>query len=386
MKRLEVVLVVPSLEAGGAERVTINLANGLARSGAVPRVVVTDRAGTLRSALDEHIDVEEFSRTRVRHAAARLIRRLRKLRPDVVFVTHTHVNLMMCALRPLLPRGARLVVREPLHAPIGLAGRSTERTRRAQSLLYRHADLVIASSDVIATDLTALTGARVVRLENAVDIAAIRATVEAPDRLRRIEHRGIRMFVSVGRLSPQKAMDDLIRAFASGAGPEDRLRILGEGPERGRLQALIDALGLADRVELCGVRTDHWAYVAAADALVLASGTEGMPNAVLEALALGTPVLATTDLEVLDALAEEVLDGALRLVPRAELAAAIAATPSRPVTDRLADPLLPERFDADAVSGTLLHMLQDLAAERDPRTRGARRQRAPRSNDSGPSA
>ena len=385
MNPLEVVFVVPSLEHGGAERVTVNLANGLARAGAAPRIVVTHRAGPLRSALDARVEVEELGELRVRRAAPALLGLLRRRRGDVVFATHTHVNLLMCALRPLLPR-MRLVLREPTHAPTELGGRSTARTRQAQRLLYRRADLVIASSDVIARDLLALTGSDVVRLDNAVDIGAIRAAgaEQRPPGSR--AHPGIRTFVSVGRLDVQKSMDDLIRAFGAGAGPEDRLRILGEGPERGRLQTLIDALGLARRVELCGVRTDHWAYVAAADALVLASRAEGMPNAVLEALALGTPVLATTDLEVLDALAEEVLDGALRLVPRAELAAAIAATPSRPVTDRLADPLLPERFDVDAVSGTLLRMLQDLAAERDPRTRGARRQRAPRSNDSGPSA
>jgi len=387
MRALAVVLVVPSLEHGGAERVTVNLANGLTRAGAVVTVVVTDRAGPLGAGLSADVRVHELGEERVRRAAPALLRLLRTLRPDVVLATHTHVNLLLCALRPLLPRAARLVIREPIHAPTELEGRSTARTRRAQRLLHRRADLVIASSDVIAADLALLTGANVVRLENPVDIRAIRTTVtgdvpSAPSP--GTQPRTHRTFVGVGRLSPQKCMDELIRAFAAGSGPDDRLEILGEGPERARLHDLIDELGLAHRVELCGVRSDHWAHVAAADALVLASQAEGMPNAVLESLALGTPVLATTDLEVLRDLAAELPDGALRLVPRTHLARAIAATPMRVATAAPAAVLLPDRFDVDTVSVRLLGLCHDVVADRD-RGRSGRR-KGSRPGASGPSA
>jgi glycosyltransferase involved in cell wall biosynthesis len=359
-RTLRVAFVVPSLEHGGAERVTVNLANGLLRAGATPTVIATDRAGALGTLLDARVVVQELGQARVRRAAPALLRLLRANRPDVVLSTHTHVNLLLCALRPLLPRGTCLVVREPLHAPIELAGRSTAPTRRAQRILYRRADLVVASSDVIADDLRALTGANVVRLENPVDIGAIRATGTDEDG-RRTSAAGRRTFVSVGRLSAQKCMDELIRAFAAGSLPDDRLEILGDGPDRARLQVLIGELGVEDRVELCGIRDDHWASVAAADMLVLASRAEGMPNAVLEALALGTPVLATTDLDVLDALAVELPPAALRLVPREELAAAIAATPARPAGAVLTASLLPDRFDVATVSDRLLGLLQDLS-------------------------
>jgi glycosyltransferase involved in cell wall biosynthesis len=376
VRPLDVLFVVPSLERGGAERVTVNLANGLARAGATPSLTATDHAGPLGEGLDERIAVRELGELRVRRAATALLRLLRASRPDVVVATHTHVNLLLCALRPFLPRTTSLVLREPTHAPTELGGRSTSRTRRAQRLLYRRADLVIASSDVIADDLRALTGANVVRLENPVDIRSIRATgASGSEGASGVEPsaRGHRRFVSVGRLSAQKSMDELIRAFAAGSGPEDRLEILGEGPDRERLQTLILELGLEDRVELCGIRSDHWAFVAAADVLVLASRAEGMPNAVLEALALGTPVLATTDLDVLEALAAELPPAALRLVPRAELAAAIAATPARaarPEGADLAAPLLPDRFDVDTVSERLFGLLRDLVSARHGRRTG----------------
>lgn len=386
---LEVTLIVPSLEHGGAERVTVNLANGLARAGAIPRIIVTDRAGPLRAQLDAHIVVHELGEARVRRAVPALLRLLRRTPPDVVLTTHTHVNLVFCALRPLLSNTTGLVIREPTHAPTELEGRSTAWTRRAQRLLHRRADLVIASSDVIAADLSALTGANVVRLDNPVDIRTIRTTgvaATAPVTTGAVgaSPHERRMFVSVGRLSPQKRMDVLIRAFAAGSAPEDRLQILGDGPERERLRALIGELGIDGRIALCGVQDDPWAHVAAADALVLASPAEGMPNAVLESLALGTPVLATTDLDVLSDLAGELPEGTLRLVPRADLAAAIASTPRRPTTGTLAAPLLPQRFDVDTVCARLLGLLREVRIRREGRR--SRRPKGPRPSDPSRSA
>jgi hypothetical protein len=97
---------------------------------------------------------------------------------------------------------------------------------------------------------------------------------------------------------------------------------------------------------------------AAADLLVQPSTMEGMPNAVLEALALGTPVLATTDLTVLTPLAEEVGPVALRLVPRNRLAAALGeiAPLASPPPRRS---LLPARFIITTVVAELLAALGD---------------------------
>jgi glycosyltransferase involved in cell wall biosynthesis len=223
-------------------------------------------------------------------------------------------------------------------------------------LLYRRADLLLASSDVMEDDLRSLTGANITRLDNPVDVAV----------LRRIDVFGGRRpgsgraLVFVGRLTPVKAIDELLRAFASAGGPDDRLEILGEGPERMRLDALIDELSLRSRVTLHGARTDHWAFVARADALVLASHHEGMPNAALEALALGTPVLATTDLAVLASLSKETEDGALRLVARKDLVRAIAEIERLPDTELPRRSLLPERFARAAVIDRLTTLMSDL--------------------------
>ena len=368
MTTLDVLFVLPSLAQGGAERVMINHAEGLHRAGDRVRIVLTDgRPGgkdgnpaSLRAALDPAIAVASLGRTRVRRAVPDLLRFVHSNPPDVVLSTHTHLNLALCAIRPLLPHRSRLALREPTHAPVELDGRATRARRLAQRLLYRRADLVIATSEVMRADMGRLTGARISLLPNPVRVDAIREAARSPSTPRPTEGR---RFVSVGRLDPQKSLPDLVAAFAVGSGPSDELLLIGEGPAR---QEVIDTAvehGVHDRVHLLGFLAQPWAEVAASDAFLLASRAEGMPNAVLEALAVGTPVIAVDDLEALVDIRDAAPAGAVRLVHRAELSAAIRDASPIPAsafgTPRSS--LLPTRFDAPSASEQLRKLLVKLA-------------------------
>jgi len=363
MSSLDILLILPSTDAGGAERVTLTLANGLRAAGMRPRLLLTHRSGALQQMLDTRVPVTESGRARLRAAVPGLIRAVRDDPPDVIFATHTHVNLALCGIRSWLPRSTRLVLREPIFAPVTLEGRSTRWTRRAQRAFYPRADLLLASSEVMANDLRALTRRTVEVLPNPVDQQALRAKAsvshgEAERSLEPDTPRDVgdgRLFVSIGRLARQKATDDLLRAFSTAAKSEDRLVIFGEGPDRARLEGLIVELRLTDRVELRGVRPDHLRTLAAADLLVLASHEEGMPNAVLEALAVGTPALATTDLVTLGDLSRSAPPGAVRLVERHRLAAELQGTPRLSLaTAALRTSLLPAEHDIAMVTQRFL--------------------------------
>ena len=103
------------------------------------------------------------------------------------------------------------------------------------------------------------------------------------------------MILAVGRLEPEKGFDSLIDAFSQIAArhPDWRLRILGEGQERQRLEQRISALGLVDRVEMPGRRHDVLNQLAEAGIFVLSSRFEGFPNALVEALACGRAGVST---------------------------------------------------------------------------------------------
>jgi glycosyltransferase involved in cell wall biosynthesis len=104
---------------------------------------------------------------------------------------------------------------------------------------------------------------------------------------------GAPLLVAVGELSRRKRMADVISAFALVHDPKARLVIAGEGSERPRLEALIAELGLTDRVTLAGKVADVRPLVASASGLILASDREGLPRAIMEALSLEVPVIAS---------------------------------------------------------------------------------------------
>jgi len=367
-RSLDVLFVLPSLEQGGAERVTINLANALLASGHRPRILLSDRPGSLAAQLDPAVPIDAIDRPRVRAALPQIVRRVRSAPPDVLLATHTHLSLALCAIQPLLPTAVRLVVREPTHAPHRIDGRTTRWRRLAQRVLYRRADLVLATSAPMQLDLRTLTRTRVELLPNPVDTATIHASLRTVQKRRdeRTEGEGRRL-VSVGRLSTQKSLPDLIRAFAAASDPADRLVLIGEGPLRSELLELGRSLGIADRLELLGFLAQPWPEIAAADALVLASREEGMPNVVLESLAVGTPVIATDDLDVLREVRDAAPADAVRLVPRGELADAIRAVTPRPTRspaggehrDVATENLLPSRYEVAESGQRLVALLDD---------------------------
>jgi glycosyltransferase involved in cell wall biosynthesis len=109
----------------------------------------------------------------------------------------------------------------------------------------------------------------------------------------------------VGRLSQAKGQDVLLKALALMPGPDATLLLVGRGEEAGRLKALAAALGLTDRVLLAGHRRDVPWLLAALDVYVQPSRFEGMPNALLEAMAAGCPIVASA----VDGIEELISDG-----------------------------------------------------------------------------
>jgi glycosyltransferase involved in cell wall biosynthesis len=355
--------VLPSLDTGGAERVTVNLSNGLADAGERPRILLTDSPGRLATSVSPRVPVVALGRPRVRQAIPALLRLIRADRPDVIIATHRHVSFMLCFLRPFLPRSVALIVREPSH-PAESSDRAELRQQRWQRLLYPRADLVIATSATMQTDLQSRSPANVRTLVNPVDVGGVRRVGATwSERTDAGRWDTGRTFVAVGRLAPEKAYPDLFRAFARGARSGDTLRVFGDGPERPSLERLLETLGLSDRVSLEGVDPSVWARIATSDALILASTYEGMPNAALEALALGIPVIATTDLTVLAELEAATAPGAITLVDRERLDEALGEAPRSAArgSGELRPSLLPPQYSSAAVVQALRELLDELS-------------------------
>ncbi len=352
-----VALVIANLGAGGAERVLVNLAAGLADRGVTVRLIALDAEGPLAAQVHPDVELVDLGGRRARTALPSLLRALRSDPPRAIIASQTHVNLLLALARPLLPRGARLIVREPQ-----LHGRDTDRStvqERVTDRILARADVVVASSEAMAERLASHFGrrGRPVVVPNPVDVDGLRAAAAsrpgpaAADRPLRL--------IAVGRLVEEKGHADLIAALADPSLAACTLTLVGDGPLRSSLTQQVAALGLAERVSLRGQvddRAELATLIARADLLVQPAHYEGMPNTVLEALALGTPVLGTTDLPMLEELARLVPDGAVRLVPRAALVAAIAE--ARPSPAPIPRPcLLPAHFRVAAVTDRFLDLI-----------------------------
>jgi glycosyltransferase involved in cell wall biosynthesis len=143
-----------------------------------------------------------------------------------------------------------------------------------------------------------------------------------------------RVLLSVGRLSKEKGHADLVRAFPQmreSAGPLPlRLVLVGEGPERSRIEELCARLGLTDSVTLVGQQDNPDPYYAIADVFVLPSHSEGSPNVLLEAMAAGVPVVATE----VGGVPELVCNGSDALLVEQGDIVGLASAASRLLTDR----------------------------------------------------
>ena len=164
----------------------------------------------------------------------------------------------------------------------------------ALSAVLRRVDLVHCVSDAMARTVGRY-GAdpqKVLVERPAVPVADL-----APLADQRAAHGGPLRVLSIGRLQWVKGFDDALRAIARlvAAGHPVEYRIVGEGPDREKLTFLIDELGLGDSVELLGVQTQAQVrdQLVWADAMLLSSLSEGISNAVLEAMAVGLPVVST---------------------------------------------------------------------------------------------
>jgi len=293
-ERLKVLLLIPHLGGGGAERVTALLSRGLSdRKYEIHLGLVTEKLA-LAGAVPSTVTVHALGASRVRGGGLRILALVRSLKPDVILSGMFHLNFVVLMLRPFYPAGTAVIVRQ--NATVSASLESDELpwyTGWLYRLLYRFADRIVCSSRAMAEDLKAELGIRAERLAvlpNPVDFEELGNPAGAGA----WPGLGPRM-LAVGRLSPEKGFDILLRAVALVRRDFKHacLVIAGKGAEEARLKALAVRLGIADVVWFAGYVERPWSHYGGADLFVLPSHHEGMPNALTEAVACGMPVAVT---------------------------------------------------------------------------------------------
>jgi glycosyltransferase involved in cell wall biosynthesis len=348
----KILFAIPSMVLGGSERVMLKLLHHLDRRRFEPHVAVLERGGVWLENAPPHVQVHELGVWRARRAVLPLARLCWKLRPQAVLSTSAHLNAALIAARPLLPMDTRLLAREgkDLTSPHAACG-------RFRLMVYKHvyqaADLVICQSDYMRETLICqfgLTPTKVVRIYNPVDIDSITALAESePNPL---PDAGPNL-VAVGRFSHEKGFDLLLRCtpLIRQALPTVLVTLVGDGPDLPVLKAAQRELHLESCVRFVGLQRNPYPFIKHADLLVLPSRSEALPNVVLEAIALGTSVVATNCTRALREISSctrqmRVASDTTPAALAAEIICALANTPTRPNPE----PQFEARFGVQAVT------------------------------------
>lgn len=299
MTEPDVALFLPTLAVGGAERAMIDLARGLAETGLAVDLVCARGEGAYRERVPPSVRLVDLERRRIATAVPRLVHYLRRRRPEVLLTAMIHANIAGIVARALAGVSTRVVVSErvafaPFDARAPLKSRLVARLRR---WFYPLAHRIVAVSEGVADELTDLCGIEETAIEvisNPVVVPELESRASEP-----LDHPWFRsgsppVILGVGRLNIQKDFAGLIQAFSEvRASRNCRLVVLGEGPERTHLETLRDRLGLTDEIDLPGFVANPYSYMKRASLFVLSSRWEGLPGALIEAMAVSCPVVST---------------------------------------------------------------------------------------------
>ncbi len=294
-----VFVYIPHLRTGGGEISMLRVAEGLAERGLDVEVVVHD-SSVRDLPLPRGVTLIDLQVPGTLEAVRKLAQRIRKRSPRWVVSAFPHTNLATVAACKLSRTGALSVLTE--HAPLSqqIGQQNNWRYRALPALLklgYRHADAIVSVSSGVRDDLRMLVGkdVRIHTIHNPVLPDDFERICEMEPEHPWLNDQGLQVVMSMCRLSEEKDLPTLIRAFQriSGAHPCARLLMVGEGPDRQRLQDLIDAAGLHNIAALPGRTAQPLSWMRRASVFVLSSTFEGYGNVLVEALAVGTPVVST---------------------------------------------------------------------------------------------
>lgn len=327
-----IAFLLPSLAAGGVARSMLRIAGALRDAGHAVELLLCQAAGPARDHVPAGMKIVTLQRepglaARLRllrldpHGAAvmarpallawrpapvqpyvaDLARYLGEVRPQVLISAKTPTNLLALWARRWSNAATRVIVSERTQLSASIAATRKWRWRYLAPLVgrvYREADAIVCVSDGVADDLARtaqLPRLRMTTIYNPIVTPALaRLATEPPPHPWLAACAETPVAVGVGRLTAQKNFALLLQAFAKlRAQRRARLIILGEGPQRPRLEALVQALGIGPDVALVGHVANPYAALARASLFVLSSDYEGLPAVLIEALACGTPVVST---------------------------------------------------------------------------------------------
>jgi glycosyltransferase involved in cell wall biosynthesis len=293
MKKKKIIFIVPSLNAGGAERVISILVNNLDKDKFEVAIALLKKEGIYLNQINKGVKVIDLKCKRVRNSFFKILFLLKLEKPDIVFSTLGYLNLFIAIFRKFLPYNIKFVGRES-SIVTEVYKQNTFKNKLFKFLykrFYNNLDLIISQSEYMKKDLIHnynVSSKKVITINNPVDIYKNKLKAQE-DKV--ILSNKINL-ISVGSLRKVKRYDKMIEIISKLKSDKYQLYIIGDGQEEYTLKKKIKELRLENTITLLGRKENPFPYLGRCDLFLMTSEYEGFPNSVLEANSLGVPVLA----------------------------------------------------------------------------------------------
>jgi glycosyltransferase involved in cell wall biosynthesis len=300
-------IFAPNLNGGGAERAALNLARSFTSRGIRVDFVLIAREGAYIDQVPDNIRIIDFGGRKLRTIAPDLWRYVEQEKPDVLISILNEPSVFVLWLKAIAQVFSPRSVMASLPIIVNVQNNVSTEAKFARDFKTRvmpwlakwffpWGEAITPVSEGVGEDLVHLgiPSHKIKVIHNPIVTPALLQQAHAP-----VDHPWFApgqppVIIAVGRLEAQKDYPTMLEAFAIARQSRSlRLMVLGEGVLRPELQKQIDDLGLSADVSLAGFVTNPFAYVAKADLFVLSSIFEGLPTVLIEAMAVGTPVVAT---------------------------------------------------------------------------------------------
>lgn len=297
-RRPGLAIILHDLNVGGAELVMLQIANGFAKKGYEVDLVVARAEGLLLSDVPDGIRVVNLKANNLFRLIINLVRYLRLNRPDALLSPFEVTSLISIFARKISMVSTKIVVR----ISVNLSQHSRPKIKKILerimlAKIYPYAASIVAVSYGVAEDFSRYTGIPLQCIKiiyNPIDANLLLRMMNESPVCHPFIDAGTPVVLGIGRFTKQKDFSTLIKGFDIIRKKHPaRLIILGDGEERLFLERLIHSLGIQDIVDLPGFELNPFRFMKVASVFVLSSRWEGLPNALIQALFCGCPVIST---------------------------------------------------------------------------------------------